>query len=82
MVKNPPSSVGDTGSIPGRGIKIPHATGQLSPRATTREKIPSVAPKTQHSQKSINKINIFFKKAFFQFSYPMKARVKVDRELI
>ena len=36
-VKNPPSSAGDMGSIPGRGTKIPHATGQLSPRATTRE---------------------------------------------
>ena len=26
MVKNPPSSVEDTGSTPGRGAKIPHAT--------------------------------------------------------
>ena len=31
VVKNPPSSAGDTGSIPGRGIKIPYAMGQLSP---------------------------------------------------
>ena len=30
MVKNPPSNAGDMGSIPGRGTKIPHATGQLS----------------------------------------------------
>ena len=30
MVKNPPSSAGHTGSIPGWGTKIPHATGQLS----------------------------------------------------
>ena len=30
MVKNPPSNAGDTGSIPGRGTKIPHAAGQLS----------------------------------------------------
>ena len=37
MVKNPPSNVGDVGSIPGRGTKIPHAAGQLSPSATTRE---------------------------------------------
>ena len=36
-VKNPPSNAGDAGSIPGRGTKIPHATGQLSPRATTTE---------------------------------------------
>ena len=35
--KNPPSNAGDTGSIPGRGTKIPHATGQLGPLAATRE---------------------------------------------
>ena len=33
MVKNPPSNVGDAGLIPARGTKIPHAAGQLSPRA-------------------------------------------------
>ena len=37
MVKNPPSNAGDTGSIPGRGTKIPHAAGQLNLRATTAE---------------------------------------------
>ena len=37
MVKNPPSNAGDTSSIPGGGIKIPHAAGQLSPCATTTE---------------------------------------------
>ena len=37
MVKNPPSNAGDTGSIPGRGTKIPHATGQLSPLTATIE---------------------------------------------
>ena len=37
VVKNPPSNAGDTGSIPGRGTKIPHATGQLSPCAATTE---------------------------------------------
>ena len=45
VVKNPPSNAGDTGSIPGwgtisivgRGTKIPHATGRLSPHTTTRE---------------------------------------------
>ena len=31
MVKNPLSKAGNMGSIPGRGIKIPHALGQLSP---------------------------------------------------
>ena len=37
MVKNPPSNAGHVGLIPGRGTKIPHATGQLSPCASTRE---------------------------------------------
>ena len=37
VVKNPPSNAGDAGSIPGRGTKIPHDTGQLSPRTTTTE---------------------------------------------
>ena len=31
VVKNPSSNAGDTGWIPGWGIKIPYATGQLSP---------------------------------------------------
>ena len=29
--------MGCTGLIPGQGIKIPHAAGQLSPRTTTTE---------------------------------------------
>ena len=37
VVKNPPSNAGDAGLIPGRGTKIPHAAGQLSPHATTTE---------------------------------------------
>ena len=37
MVKNPPSSAGDAGSIPGQRTKIPHAAGQLSPCAATTE---------------------------------------------
>ena len=32
-VKNPPSNTGDAGSIRGRGTRIPHTVGQLSPRA-------------------------------------------------
>ena len=39
VVKNPSCNAGDAGSIPGQGTKIPHATGLLSPRATTREKL-------------------------------------------
>ena len=31
VVKDPPSNAGDTGSIPGWGIKRPHVVGQLSP---------------------------------------------------
>ena len=37
VVKNPPSNAEDTGSILGRGTKIPHAAGQLNLHATTRE---------------------------------------------
>ena len=37
VVKNLPASAGDTGLTPGPGSKIPHAAGQLSPRATTTE---------------------------------------------
>ena len=37
MVKNPPSNAWDAGPIPDWGTKIPHAAGQLSPRATTTE---------------------------------------------
>ena len=37
VVKNLPSNAGDVGSIPVRGTKIPHAMGQLSPRAATTE---------------------------------------------
>ena len=37
MVKNPPSNAVDVGLIPGLGTKIPHAAGQLSPRAATTE---------------------------------------------
>ena len=31
VVKNPPSSAGDVGSVPGWGTKNPDAWGQLSP---------------------------------------------------
>ena len=37
MVKNLPSNAGDAGSIPGWETKIPHAAGQVSPRAATTE---------------------------------------------
>ena len=37
VIKNLPGNARDTGSIPGWGIKIPHASKQLSPHATTIE---------------------------------------------
>ena len=37
VVKNLPTNVGDTGSIPGLGTEIPHATGQLGPHTTTTQ---------------------------------------------
>ena len=37
VVKNPPSNVGDMGSIPGPGTKITHTSGQLSPCTVTTE---------------------------------------------
>ena len=44
MVKNPSSNIGNSGSIPGQGTKIPHTLGHLSPHAAT--KIPAAATKT------------------------------------
>ena len=66
VVKNPPSNAGDVGFIPGRGTKIPHTAGQLSPHATTTElarlneraHVPwslRATTKTQHSQNSKGK---------------------------
>ena len=37
MVKNSPSSAGDTGLTPDWGTKIPHALEQLSPQAANTE---------------------------------------------
>ena len=47
MVKNLPSNAGDAGSSPGQSGKIPHATGQLSPCATTTETARSRARASQ-----------------------------------
>ena len=41
VVKTLPCNSGDMGSITGRGIKIAHATKQLSPRTTTTESMHS-----------------------------------------
>ena len=40
VVKNPPSSAKDTGSVSGWGTKIPHDAGQLSTQSTARVKLP------------------------------------------
>ena len=37
VIKNLPGNAGDTGSIPGWGIKTPHALKQLRLHATTIE---------------------------------------------
>ena len=37
VVKNLSCNEGDAGSIPGQGTKIPHAVGQLSPRAAMKD---------------------------------------------
>ena len=47
MVKNSPVSAGDMGSVSDAGTKTPHAEGQLSLQATTRE-CPRATMKTQH----------------------------------
>ena len=39
VVENPSYNAGDAGSIPGRGTKIPHAAGKLSPHATNTEPV-------------------------------------------
>ena len=43
-----PSSAGNLGSIPGKGIKIPHAMGQVSLLTIVRES-PDATMKTQHN---------------------------------
>ena len=43
VVKNLPSNSGDTGSIPGQGIKHLNAVGQLSPRKAITEPVGSRA---------------------------------------
>ena len=56
VVKNPPSSVEDAGSIPSWGTRIPHTEGQLN-LCTAREDhrlqemTLNAARETQHSQK-------------------------------
>ena len=51
MVKNPPSNAGGTGSIPGQGTKIPHATRYLKPVLCNKRK--SKQDPTQSKKKKI-----------------------------
>ena len=47
MAKSLPCDEGDTGLIPGRGTKNPHAVGQQSPHEATTEPVCSGASKPQ-----------------------------------
>ena len=44
VVKNLPPNAGDTGSASGWGTGIPHATGQLSPRALEQPSLYALEP--------------------------------------
>ena len=59
MVRSLPCNTGDAGSIPGQGTEIPHAEGQLSPWATTRE-----AHTLQRGPSTKHKINKIIKQSF------------------
>ena len=52
MVKNPPFNAWDVGLIPGQGIKIPHATLQLSNEDPAQSK---KVNKINFAKKKINK---------------------------
>ena len=53
VVKTLLSNAGDPSSIPGQGIEIPHAVGQLSPCDATREK--AREPQRRPSEAKVNK---------------------------
>ena len=59
-VKNMPCNAGDSSSIPGGGIKIPHAVGQRNPCTETAESATageSVLQLTWHNQDLTQQIN-------------------------
>ena len=56
-VKNPPCSSGDSGSVPGRGTKVPYAKEQLSPRATARESTPLNKRAEGHTKTQRSQVN-------------------------
>ena len=57
VVKNLPSNAGNVCLIPGWGIKMPHAAGQLSPHTATTEPARSGAhvPQLERSPRSATK---------------------------
>ena len=84
VVKNQPSDAEDIGSIPGWGIKIPHATGQQSLCIATAEpvrftvsalqwKIPHATTKIQHSQRE---------KEIFKTTAPTKRQLAHEKMLL
>ena len=52
MVENPPSNAGDTNLVSGWGTKIPHAVGNLSPRAATTEPVCVLEPMARKEKPS------------------------------
>ena len=54
VVKNPSCNAEDAGSIPGRGTKIPHTAGQLSPRATNYRAHVLWNPRTTTREKPVH----------------------------
>lgn len=55
MVKNWPSSAGDTESIPRRETEIPRAAELLSPFTANKESLHTAATSSQHGQNNNNK---------------------------
>ena len=58
MVRNLPCNAGDTGLIPGRGTKIPHASEQESPHTAASEPVRpwhTIAHDATKTQRSLNK---------------------------
>ena len=51
MLKNLPPDAGDSGSIPGRGIKIPRGSGHLSLQVETTQHRQSLGSATREAPK-------------------------------
>ena len=63
VFKSPPSKAGAMGLIPGWGTKIPHALGQLNPRAASREARALKLEKAGTSKRKPTAISKFKKKS-------------------